>query len=1007
MPLVRPVAADEIQTDPTADDSKQPATMPDLGTIPAGVVQVTITEGFANAKHWPTRQSGASVEPPGEPLMVFSLDSFYFHRVPARFDDWGIRKSWHAPLLIRMAADVEIPPGKHRFLTRVRSLSRLWIDGELVSSTDANRIRKGNLEPINAVPPPPVPGARPLPFAQQESFVEFEVPAKNNSGTTDQQRRVILEWIVGGRKQRTESGEVVVAIAPGTPLHNPSGSREPTDSQPGLFVLKPNPNETLSLTDDAIGKQQNKNERILIAIEDQRRRRARKSRIDYWKSRHAIANAYVNEHDSATHTPTTRTIDQWISDKLNRAASQSMQHDEPTIAFFNNRVLPILRDECFRCHGEKESGGLRLNTRQAILGSGESELLAVVPGKPEESELIAQVRDRIMPPTQQGLSDQQIKTLERWVLMGAPWPAASLSPDQTQPAPMINDAAFLRRATLDTIGHGPTADEVREFLADDDPAKRTKWVDRLLRDDRFADHWVSLFLDLLAENPTLLNSSIGSTGPFRWYLHDALKDNVPYDQMVTELLMMRGDVAAGGSAGFAIAGENDSPMAAKAHIAASAFLGIQLQCARCHDSPYHSTTQQDLYSLAAMLGRKSLTPPKSSRVPDAFFESAGRQSLIKVTLKPNVAVDPKWPFGAQTGANDGPLIESLLTDPSDHRERFAALVTSPSNQRFAAVIVNHLWHRLIGAGLVQPLDDWEGRTSSHPELLNQLSRDLIMSGYDLKSTIRQIMTSKLYARQAIGQNGDQEAATRFFNAPDPRRLTAEQIVDSLFHASGRAMDTEEITFVHDGSLPMKKRLSLGRPKRAWQFAGLNNERDRPSLSMPRARSIVDVLHAFGWTGTRQQPIVSRDTEPNVLQPGILANGTLTMSLTRAAYQQPLAKLALGAESPGELVDELFLRFLGRFPNQQERVTFTKALRSGFDDRKLDQRQFELPLPDPPLPQSTWSNHLLPEANEVQIEWLRRVRRGPPVDPRIRPAWREVFEDVVWSLVNHREFVWTP
>src|SRR5690606_3886082 len=155
------------------------------------------------------------------------------------------------------------------------------------------------------------------------------------------------------------------------------------------------------------------------------------------------------------------------------------------------------------------------------------------------------------------------------------------------------------------------------------------------------------------------------------------------------------DVGRGGSAGFALAGENDSPFAAKGHIIASTFLGIEMQCARCHDSPYHSTTQRDLFSLAAMLSRKTVTVPATSRVPAGFFEKKGRESLIKVTLKPNEPVAPHWPFAATTGAADGNRIDRLVDDPKDTRERLAALVTSPENRRFARVFVNRIWKRLM------------------------------------------------------------------------------------------------------------------------------------------------------------------------------------------------------------------------------------------------------------------------------------------------------------------------
>ncbi len=561
---------------------------------------------------------------------------------------------------------------------------------------------------------------------------------------------------------------------------------------------------------------------------------------------------------------------------------------------------------------------------------------------------------------------------------------------------------------MDITGVIPTADQVRDFITDDSPQKRQRLIDDLLADPQYADHWVSLWMDLLAENPSLVNRPLNSTGPFRWFLYESLRDNKPVDRMVTDLVMMRGSDSHGGSAGFAIAGENDSPMAAKAHVLASAFLGIELQCARCHDSPYHSTTQEDLYSLAAMLGRKNLSPPKTSRVPDAFFDAIqDRQSLIRVTLKPGVQVQPKWPFSEATGIDDSGALDRWLADNDDSRERLALLITAPQNSRFPKVIANRIWQRLIGTGLVEPASDWEGNPPSHPELLDVIANHLVRHDYDLKSIIRLIMTSDLYARSASAQVAHSDPAKRLFAGPDQRRMTAEQVVDSLFVATGREMDSEEVTFCRDGASPMSKQVSLGKPTRGWMFSGLQNERDRPSLSLPKAQAIVDVLEAFGWTGTRQQPIDRRSIEPTVLQPGILAGGTLSNSLIRAAHESTLAELAVEAKSAESLLDSLFLRILSRKPTSAERSDLLPVLNDGFTDRMVSADQVVMPKLDPPLPVSTWTNHLLPQANDIQLEWKARVRKGPPADPRLRPAWREAYEDMVWSLINHREFVWLP
>ncbi|WDQ17640.1 DUF1553 domain-containing protein [Rhodopirellula sp. P2] len=963
-----------------------PEAMPDLGEIPEGQVLFQISEHMPAGNRWLHESESWPTE-----TTRWWGDSFLLSRIPVRYDDWGIRSSWNAPMLLRIAGDVELPAGKHRILMRDRSLGRLWIDGALVARTKTVRSRGGNLEPIVPVPDPLVPHARLLPFPQQEAFTEFEVKADSSSDT--KRVRVVLELLVGGNGDRTESGEVCVAM-------QPSGEGP-------LYVLKPDASSPLELTDAAVEPELRRFEAALVAFEDATRREAAKSQNAFWEQRHQIAKKAVQEKLSPGESSDGHPVDQFIADKIARALDQAAEIDEDTTEHFHRHVLPILSEQCFRCHGEKAQGGLRLNSREHALSMGDSEMAAVVPGDPDASEMMVRIHSGDMPPTETGLSDEEIATLENWIEGGAVWPHPPIPSEAIADAPVGDDAAFLRRVYLDTVGTVPTEAEAREFLDCDDPEKRADLIDQLLHDERYADNWVSLWLDLLAENPTLLNQSLNSTGPFRWFLYESLRDGKPLDQMVTELILMRGSSREGGSAGFGLAGENDSPMAAKGHVVASAFLGIELQCARCHDSPYHSTSQEDLYSLAAMLNRKQLTPPKTSRVPDAFFEGIGRESLIQVTLKPGQQVQPKWPFASFTGVEDGPHIDALVRDPKDSRERLAALVTSPQNHRFPQVVVNHLWNRLMGAGIVQPVNDWEGKTPSHPELLAWLADELVANHYDVRHVLQLIMTSQTYQREAIGQNQLASAEQRFFNAPDPRRLTAEQVVDSLFTATGSEIDTGELTFTHDGAEPMTTRLTLGFPRRAWMFAGLNNERDRPSLALPRAQPIADVLEAFGWTGTRQQPIADRESDPNLLQPGILANGTLSMTLTRAAHQSELARLAMDAKSPEALLDSLFLRFFARYPSSQEKSDLLPVLASRFKEREMPADQVQPPPVDSPLPVSTWTNHLVPEANEIQKEWQRRVIRGPAPDPKLRPEWREVYEDIVWSLVNDRQFVWIP
>jgi len=970
----------------------QPPTMPDVGDIAFGRVLVTFSESLPSHERWP---SGGEDWP--RETSHWLGDAFLLPRIPLRYDDWGIRTGWQASLLVRMAADVDLPPGEHHFLLRARALGQLWIDGQLVGETAAiTKDPPNGEEPMMPVATPPFPGMRLRGYRQQQVFGKITIAA-NQKGRS----RVVLETVAGGKNLRTETGEVCVAFR--------------TDEGASYRVLRPGGLKALPLTDSAVKPALARIEASLGDFDDHTRQRAASSRNEFWERRHAAAQAWATQHPApdipATQRGTEHPIDAFIQDKIERALQASSGSDPRVAEHFHDHVLPILRENCFGCHDDKSKGGLALNTRKSLLRGGDSGTPVAVPGDPDASELMVRIRssnrDLRMPPTGRALSKDQIATLGTWIREGANWPSPPVSADELALSPRTSDAAFLRRIYLDTIGLPPSQPEADRFLTDLSLNKRERLIEHLTADERCADNRMGDWLDMLAENPTLLNKAQGSTGPFRFFLHDSLRDNKPLDRMVTELILMRGGAEEGGSAGFAMAAENDAPFAGKAHIVASAFLGVELQCARCHDAPFHDVTQQDLFSLAAMLQRKPASVPGTSRVPDAFFEATQREPLIQVTLKPGESIAPTWPFETVAGIADGSAIDRLMQAPADSRERLAALITTPGNLRFPRVMVNRIWQRLMGVGLVEPVHDWEGRSASHPKLLDWLAHQFVSHGYDARHVVSLIVTSDVYQREATGRNSVASPERRFFNAPELRRLNAEQIVDSLYAVVAAPMNIGELTFVHDGRRALSNRQTLGRPTRAWMLASLNNERDRPSLSLPRAQAVTDVLNAFGWTGSRQKPIAKRNTEPNLLQPGVLANGVLANTLTRAAHGSALAQLAVDAESPDELVDSLFLRVLTRRPKSAEREAFINVLAQGFD-RRLVPVELITPLEEPPaLPLVTWFNHLQSEANTIQQEVERRVRRGPPPDPRLISGWREVYEDVVWSLINHREFVWMP
>ncbi len=954
-------------------------------------VSVRIYEGVAAHDRW------LPIDPEKhQPVIEFDTEQMLFPRLPQRYDSNGVRASWRPTSLLQAATRVHLPAGNHQLLLRARQTSRVWLGDQVVGRLGVRK-RGGSAHwPVDPLPEPPLPGHRLLAYGDQELVVDLPIEQAGEYS-------LIVESLVGSPRLRAEPGEMLVAL-------------RLADSDAFSLVHAANrPATAYPLTDEAITAALQVTESQLAAIDLQQRRTAAAAHDAYWARRHTLAQQWVQQNPPPpVPTPPAghsgNEIDAFLLDKLAQALQETEAESHGDVERFQREVAPILRQHCARCHGEDGEGGLQLTSRDAVLAGGDSGEPAVIPHQSEASLLWQRVatddEGERMPPSG-GMTAAEIETLKQWIDDGVAW-GRNLPSETLAIAAPLDDAAFLRRAYLDAWGVPPTEQDVRDFLADNSDDKRGRLIDRLLGDSRLADHWVSYWQDVLAENPSMLKPSINNTGPFRYYLHDAMVDQWPMDRLVTELVMLRGSVLEGGAAGFGMAADNDAPLATRGLVLASAFLGVDLQCARCHDSPYHETKQQDLFSLAAMMARKPLAVPPSSTVAPGFFEAnQGRQSLIRVTLQPGVPVDPEWRFASASATADGTDIDELLLSPDDSRERLAALITAPSNERFAAVLVNRLWSRLMGAGIVEPVDDWQNAIASHPELLVWLSRELVASGYDQRHILRLIMNSDAYARQATGRNRQAAPTDRFFAAPDRRRLTAEQVVDSLVAASGHVLDVDELTFDADGWHAASTMVSLGKPRRAWQFAELSNERDRPSLALPRAQAVADVLAAFGWDGARQNVITDRETDPNVLQSGILSNGTMSSWITRAAVDSELARLAIDAPSADALLESLFLRFVGRLPSASEATAYREILSDRFDDRLTPEDQVQWPEPLSPLPHVSWRNHLAAEANVIKIEMERRARQGSPADPRLRSEWREAYEDVVWALVNSPEFVWVP
>ena len=504
----------------------------------------------------------------------------------------------------------------------------------------------------------------------------------------------------------------------------------------------------------------------------------------------------------------------------------------------------------------------------------------------------------------------------RWARDQAEWARnRSASIDayfQTRGEP-ISDAAFLRRLSLTVRGRIPTLDEVTSFLADDKADKRSRAVDRLLASPEWADGWVGYWQDVLAENPSVVFPTLNNSGAFRQWIYESFRENKPFDRFVTELILMADNGSASetadGPSGFALATGNDVPMAMRSHVALKAFAAVDLKCARCHDSPIDQFQQSDLFLAAAYLNGGPLQVPATSL---AAIGKAKEPGAITTSLTAGQVIQPAgltshWLTEPEEAASLNPV----RTGP---RAELAALITSPRNRRFSDVIVNRVWKRYFGVGLIEPVDQWnDSPQARRAALLDALSGEFVVSGYDLKALARRILRSEIW--QTERQLG--------------RRMSSEELVDSLFLAAGKDFRAETLG-VHATD---PGAVQLPRPHRAWQFAGLPNERDRPALGMPVNQTIVDVMTTFGWNGNRQQPRSEREQTTSPLQPLILFNGIMSQRVVRLSEQSAITELCLRDVSVATLVDQLFLTVLGRRADKQERAHFVTFLSPAYEQRR--------------------------------------------------------------------------
>lgn len=338
------------------------------------------------------------------------------------------------------------------------------------------------------------------------------------------------------------------------------------------------------------------------------------------------------------------------------------------------------------------------------------------------------------------------------------------------PSDLCADEAFLRRAYLDVIGCLPKPGETREFLADPDPAKRTKLIDRLLERDEYADFWALKWGDLLrikSEYPVRVWPR-GVQTYYRW-VRASIAMNKPYDQFVRELLTANGSDFQDGPANYYRAVQKREPQT-YAEATALLFLGARLDCARCHAHPTENWGLDDGLGLAAFFSKVAIKATQEWKEEIVYANPYGGVYHPKL----RDYVNPKFLGGE---------VLDLPRD-QDPRPQFAAWLTSPQNPWFAKVMANRVWYWLLGRGIVHEPDDFRSTNPpSNPELLDYLTQEFVAHKFDVKHLFRLILNSRTYQLSSRANDLNRSDVAHFSHY-HVRRMGAEQLLDAVCQITG-------------------------------------------------------------------------------------------------------------------------------------------------------------------------------------------------------------------------------
>ena len=473
---------------------------------------------------------------------------------------------------------------------------------------------------------------------------------------------------------------------------------------------------------------------------------------------------------------------------------------------------------------------------------------------------------------------------------------------QIEAAELVSDAVFIRRAYFDLLGIPPTGQEAQAFANDLHQDKRARLIDELMNRPEFADQWALKWSDLLRNEEKVMDAR--GVELFHSWIRRSFAEGQPLDEFVRELVAGQGSTYENPPSNYYRPLRD--PLS-RGETTARLFLGVRLQCAKCHNHPFDHWTQDAYYSWAGVFARVGYEVPENKRQDRLDKnEFVGEQQVIE-KMEGEVT-------NARTGEAATPQFlggeASAVTPDASRLEQLANWLTSPANKSFSQAQVNRIWFHLLGRGLVEPVDDFRvTNPASHPELLEALADDFVRHRYDVRHLIRRIMMSKTYQLASHGSND--EFATTNYARTMVRRHSAEQLLDAQCQLLGMP---SQFNGYAEGI-------------RAGQLPGVLRVRLREKAPSPDDR----FLTVFGKPKRLMSCECERSDETTLTQAFYLLGGESLHG--RLANSARLKKLAEPTNGSSEIIRELYWSALSRAPTNEEMNLFRRQLETQPEERE--------------------------------------------------------------------------